>query len=133
MQPPLNKHGVFHMKKRMVIMLIIMGLLFGGIFGFQIFKAKMIKNYLSHNKAPVITVSTIKAQTLPWQPRLSSVGTLRAVQGVDVTTEVAGLVRSLHFKSGDDVAEAAVLMQLNADNEVAALHAAEAAAEPSHR
>ena len=38
-----------------------------------------------------------------WQPQLSAVGTLRAVRGVDVTTEVVGLVRSIEFKSGDEV------------------------------
>jgi membrane fusion protein (multidrug efflux system) len=48
---------------------------------------------------------------------------------VDVTTEVAGLVRSINFKSGDEVKAGQVLAQLNADSDIAQLHSLEAAAE----
>jgi membrane fusion protein (multidrug efflux system) len=56
---------------------------------------------------------------------------LRAVRGVDVTTEVTGLVRTLRFKSGDQVQAGQVLVELNADTEVAQQHALEAAADLS--
>lgn len=77
------------------------------------------------------TVSTIKAQTLEWQPQIASVGTLVAVRGVDVTTEIAGMVRSLHFRSGQDVKAGELLAQLNADSDLAQLGALQAAAELS--
>ncbi|MDB5829998.1 MAG: efflux transporter periplasmic adaptor subunit [Variovorax sp.] len=77
------------------------------------------------------TVSTVKAQTLEWQPQLASVGTLVAVRGVDVTTEIAGLVRSLNFKSGQEVKVGELLVQLNADSDVAQLASLQAAAELS--
>lgn len=115
------------MTKRMIIMLASLGVLFGGIFGFQAFKAHMIKKYMSANRAPLITVTTMKAEELPWQPQLDSVGSLRAVKGVDVTTEIAGLVRSVRFKSGEDVKSGELLVQLNTDSEVAQLHAFQAA------
>lgn len=117
------------MKKRMLIMLAAVGLLFGGIFGFQIFKMKMIKKAMSSQKAPAVTVSTAKAGVQPWQPELKAVGTLRAVRGVDVTSEISGLVRTLHFKSGDSAKSGQVLVQLNADSDIAQLRASEAAAE----
>jgi membrane fusion protein (multidrug efflux system) len=71
----------------------------------------------------------MKAEYQQWQPQLSAVGTLRAVRGVDVTTEIAGLVRSLEFKSGDEVKAGQVLAQLNADSDIAQLHSLEAAAD----
>lgn len=117
------------MLKPMALMLVVVGILFGGIFGFQLFKARMIQKAMATNKAPPVTVTTITAQTQPWQPQLSSVGSLRAVRGVDVTTEIAGLVRTLHFRSGDDTQAGQVLVQLNADSDVAQLHALEAAAD----
>ncbi len=117
------------MTKRMIIMLASLGVLFGGIFGFQMFKANMIKKYMSANMSPVLTVTAIKAEMLPWQPQMKSVGSLRAVKGVDVTTEIAGLVRSIPFKSGQDIKAGALLVQLNADPDVAQMHALEAAAE----
>jgi membrane fusion protein (multidrug efflux system) len=117
------------MTKRMVIMLIIVGLLFGGIFGFQIFKGMMIKKYMAGNKAPPAIVTTMTAEMQDWQPQLNAVGSLRAHRGVDVTTEIAGLVRKMDFVSGSNVSEGQLLVELNADSDIAQLHALEAAAE----
>jgi membrane fusion protein (multidrug efflux system) len=120
------------MAKRMLIMLLIAGVLFGGIFGFQAFKAFKIKEFMASNKPPPVAVTAMKAEFQPWQPRLNAVGSLRAVRGVDVSSEVAGIVRSLHFKSGDEVKADQLLVQLNADADIAQLHALEAAAELAH-
>ena len=117
------------MLKRLLIMLALTAVVFGGIFGFQAFKAHMIKKFMATNKAPPVTVSAIKAELQPWQPQLSAVGSVRAVRGVDVTSEIAGLVRALHFKSGDRAKDGQLLVQLNADADVAQLHALQAAAE----
>lgn len=75
------------------------------------------------------TVSTIVVQKLQWQPQLKAVGTLAPVRGADLASEVAGLVREVHFKSGQDVPAGALLVQLNADADVAQLHALQAAAD----
>ncbi|NWK76777.1 efflux RND transporter periplasmic adaptor subunit [Aquitalea sp. LB_tupeE] len=74
-------------------------------------------------------VSTITAHTSQWQPQLKSIGTLSAQHGVDISSEVAGQVRSVLFQSGQDVKAGDVLVQLNADADIAQLHALEAAAE----
>ena len=117
------------MKKRMVIMLVAVGLLLGGLVGFNWFKGYMMQKYMASAPQPASTVSAMTAEYQLWQPQLSAVGTLRAVRGVDVTTEVAGLVRSIEFKSGDEVKAGQVLAQLNADSDVALLHSLEAAAD----
>ncbi|MGJ7563652.1 efflux RND transporter periplasmic adaptor subunit [Variovorax sp. GB1R11] len=74
------------------------------------------------------TVSTVEVQKLQWQSQFTAVGTLNPVRGADLSTEVAGLVRAVHFKSGQDVKAGALLVELNADSDIALLHAAEAAA-----
>jgi membrane fusion protein (multidrug efflux system) len=117
------------MKKRMVIMLVIVGLLIGGVVGFNFFKGYMMQKYMASAPVPPATVSTLKADYQQWQPQLNAVGTLRAVRGVDVTSEVAGLVRSREFKSGDEVRAGQVLAQLNADTDIAQMRSLEAAAE----
>jgi membrane fusion protein (multidrug efflux system) len=117
------------MKKRMTIMLIAVGLLIGGLVGFNFFKGYMMQKYMGKGPLPPATVSAMKAEYQVWQPQLNAVGTLRAVRGVDVTTEVAGLVRNINFKSGDEVKAGQVLAQLNADSDIAQLHSLEAAAE----
>ncbi|WP_171022454.1 MULTISPECIES: efflux RND transporter periplasmic adaptor subunit [unclassified Variovorax] len=74
------------------------------------------------------TVSTTEVQKLQWQSQFTAVGTLNPVRGADLSTEVAGLVRTVHFKSGQDVKAGALLVELNADSDIALLHSAEAAA-----
>lgn len=117
------------MTKRMLIMLIIVGLLFGGLFGYKIFTARMIKKFMAAGQSPPAIVTTVKAELLTWQPQLKAVGSLRAMRGVDVSSEISGIVRTLHFKSGDEVKSEQILVQLNADADVALLHSLEAAAE----
>ena len=46
-----------------------------------------------------------------------------------MTTEIAGLVRSVEFKSGQEVKAGAVLLQLNADSDIAQLQSLQAAAD----
>ncbi|HUI46607.1 MAG TPA: efflux RND transporter periplasmic adaptor subunit [Nitrospirota bacterium] len=116
------------MAKRMIIMLIVVGVLFGGIFGYKIFQSRMMKKYASLQLPPA-TVTAMKAEYQPWQPQLRAVGSLRAVRGVDVTCEISGLVRSLHFKSGDEVKEGQLLVELNADADRAQLESFKAAAD----
>lgn len=116
------------MTKRMVLMLVIAGLIFGGIFGFQAFKSRMIKKYLSSQGVPPQTVSTIKASLQEWQPELNAVGTLRAVRGADLAPEVAGVISAIHFRSGEEVKAGAPLVQLNAAVDIAQLESLRAAA-----
>ncbi len=116
------------MGKRMIVMVGIVLLLFGGIFGFKIFKANMMKKYMSF-QAPPSVVTAMKAEYQTWQPQLTAVGSLRAVRGVDVTSEIAGLVRMVRIKPDDEVKEGQVLVELNADADIAQLHALEAAAD----
>lgn len=116
------------MTKRMVLMLVIAGLIFGGIFGFQAFKSRMIKKYLSSQGVPPQTVSTIKASLQEWQPELNAVGTLRAVRGADLAPEVAGVISAIQFRSGEEVKAGAPLVQLNAAVDIAQLESLRAAA-----
>jgi membrane fusion protein (multidrug efflux system) len=116
------------MTKRMVIMLLIVGVLFGGIFGFLAFRARMTKKYMTFKPPPAV-VTAITAESVPWQPQLKAIGSLRAVLGVDVTSEISGLVRSVLFKPGEEVKEGQILVKLNADADRAQLQALEAAAD----
>ncbi len=119
------------MIKRMMIMLLAVGLLFGGIFGYKAFMRAMMMKYMFAGGVPPAVVSAVKAESLPWQPRIRAVGSIRAVRGVDVTTEIPGLVESVHFKSGDPVKAGTLLVKLNTDTDRAQLQALQAGAELS--
>jgi len=115
--------------KRMIIMLVLVAIVLGGIIGFNVFKGIMIKKYMASAPQPPATVTMTKAEVLEWQPELTAVGTMRAVRGVDVTTEIAGLVRSVEFKSGGEAKSGQLLVQLNADSDLAQLQALKAQAD----
>lgn len=116
------------MTKRMVIMLVAVGVVLAGVFGFEAFRSAMIKKFLASQGNPPQTVSTMMAKYQEWQPRLEAVGSLRAVKGADLAPEVAGIVDKIHFKSGDDVAAGTPLVQLRAAEDIAKLQALEATA-----
>lgn len=117
------------MIKRMLIMLIVVGLVLGGVFGFIIFKGRMIKQFMTSQGEPPQTVSTLIADYSEWLPKLEAVGSLRAVQGVDLSAEVAGMVERIYFQQGDSVNSGAPLLQLRANNDLARLKSLTAAAE----
>ncbi len=109
-------------------MLISLGVLFAIIFAYKAFGGYMMKKYMSQ-KPPPATVSVMKASYQDWQPIIKASGSLRAVKGVDVTTEIAGLVSNIHFIPGQNVKNKEVLVELNADSEMAQLKSLEATAE----
>lgn len=115
------------MKKRMVIMLLSISLLFGSIFAYQVFKAKMIKKYMLQGASHPVAVSAMKIKAEAWQKKIKATGSLRAIQGVDITTEIAGLVKSIHFTPGTPVKKDTRIIQLNADTEIAELQSLQAA------
>ena len=117
------------MTKRMVIMLIAVAIVFGGVFGFQAFKASMIKKFMAAMSSPPQTVSAAKASYSEWQPKLEAIGSLRAVLGADLSLEVAGAVDTITFNSGDDVEQGKLLLKLRAGDEVAKLESLRAVAE----
>jgi membrane fusion protein, multidrug efflux system len=117
--------------RRMVVMLIAVAVVFGGVFGFQAFKATMIKKFMSTMRAPPQTVSATTARYASWQPTIDSVGSLRAVKGADLSLEVSGVVDAISFESGDDVKEGAVLLKLRSDDDAAKLVSLQATADLS--
>jgi len=87
------------LKRRMIIMLCGVFLLLGLIFTFNQLKTFMIKYFISGMGLPPATVSTMVIETSEWQPKLTSVGNVRAFRGVELSTEIGGLVQK-QYKLG---------------------------------
>jgi len=106
-------------RRRVIIIAVIVLILAAGIIGFNLVKAHFIGLALAQNASPKQTIATGTVKFDDWQPQVNAVGTLRAVRGVDITTEVTGLVRSIDFHSGEEVSGGTVLVHLNADSDLA--------------
>jgi membrane fusion protein (multidrug efflux system) len=75
---------------------------------------------------PPTTVTTVVVKGEQWEPVLSAVGSLRAVNGVTVSTDLAGIVSEIAFESGKEVKKGDLLLTLDTDQEQAQLRASEA-------
>lgn len=117
------------MLKRMVIMLVSVALTFGGVFGFLAFKARMISRIMAAQSNPPQAVSTAVVTLALWQPRLEAVGSARAVNGANLSSQISGIVSAIHFESGADVRQGAPLIDLTAEDDIAHLEALKATTE----
>ncbi len=116
------------MAKRMVLMLIVVGVVLGGVFGFKAYIGHKIQQAIAAQGVPPQTVSTTTAQAQDWQPQLEGVGSVRAVNGADLSGQVSGIVSAIHFESGADVKQGALLVELMAADDIAKLQSLKAAA-----
>ena len=99
--------------KRVLIALVLVLLILGGIFAYKYYVGMKIEEAMSGKKPPPVTVSAREAGTATWRPVLAAVGSFHAVNGVEVSGEVAGLVTAIRFASGQEAAEGDPLVQLD--------------------
>ena len=104
------------MVKRLVVLLLLAGLLVAGVYGFNAYKAKLIGAAMARIASAPQTVSTETVAYADWQDSLKAVGSLVAARGVELSTEVTGIVDEIDFKSGQTVAANAVVVRLRPDD-----------------
>ena len=111
---------------RLFVVLLLLGLVFGGVFGWKAYVNYQTEQQLANAKAPAVTVSSAVVTQEQWQQKVSTVGSLRAIQGIDVSAEVAGTVATISFESGHRVQSGDPLLQLDDTAERAELRSLEA-------
>lgn len=118
------------MFKRMLVMLMVVGLIALGLSKFDVWKKGMMNGFFAKMVPPPPAVTTLvaSAQTkaYTWQPVLSAVGSLKAINGVQVSSDLAGIVSEIAFESGKAVKKGDLLIKLDTKQEEAQLRAAEA-------
>jgi membrane fusion protein (multidrug efflux system) len=102
-------------------MLVLLFVVFGAIFGWGAVKAHFIGQFLASIPFQPQTVSTTEAEETAWQPTLNAVGSIVAINGADLSSEVAGIVDTINFQSGDKVKAGQVLLTLRPNNDPAVL------------
>lgn len=110
------------MVKRFLIAAIIVGLFLGGVGYFNlVFKPKMIGEFMAKMVPPPATVTAEATKTESWIDRVRAIGTLVAIEGVDVAPQVGGIVTDYFFDSGHDVEKGETLVKLDTSVEEADL------------
>ena len=103
------------MIKRIIIIVSIIVVIFGGTFAFDAIRSHRVAQFMRSHQPPPVTVSSTRATAETWQPSLRAVGTLIAINSVNVSSEVAGQVRKIYFHSGQFVSKGTPLIDLDDD------------------
>ncbi|SCZ67731.1 efflux RND transporter periplasmic adaptor subunit [Thiohalomonas denitrificans] len=113
------------MAKRFVAVTLFLLVIFGGIFGFKYLQMQGMAAEMAKPQPPAV-VSTTEVRQETWRPSLRAVGSLTAVRGIDVASEVAGKVSRVTFESGAVVDVGTPLIELDATVDRATLEGAKA-------
>lgn len=116
------------MNRRFLLMLLAMTAILGGIFGFKAFINAQIDAFFDAMPIPTATITATEAHIDHWTPEIRAVGSLEAVQGAVLSTEVGGIIREILFQPGSEVVEGTVLLRLDTETDQAELLSLEAAA-----
>src|SRR5690625_1449228 len=91
------------MNKRMRLMLLASVVVFGGVLGVQAMINKGMNDYFDDMHMPAVSITVADDEEDTWPVRLSAVGTAKAVNGTQLTTEAVGIVNKINFRSGEQV------------------------------
>jgi membrane fusion protein (multidrug efflux system) len=113
------------MVKRIILMLVVMA---ASVAALAFFKFRQIQTaaQAASFQPPPEAVTTVVAKPERWAVTISVIGTVAAVQGVNVSADLPGIVSQIQFESGDAVREGDVLVRLDTKQEDAQLAAVEA-------
>ena len=112
------------MMKRMLTMLLLVAIFAAGLVVWTLNNIRKGKAIGAKFAPPPAAVTTVVAKAQTWQPVLSAVGSLKAVNGVLLSTDLAGIVAEIAFESGSPVKKGDVLVKLDTKQEDAQLRSA---------
>lgn len=106
------------MSKRIIIILLLVGIVISGLFYWRTQQAPDAARGF-----PPTVIAATEVQQEFWAPTLRSVGSLVAINGINVSTEVSGIVSQVIFSSGQPVEQGQILIKLDDAVDAAALEA----------
>jgi membrane fusion protein (multidrug efflux system) len=116
------------MFKKFALTSIVIIAVVGGLVMTKIMQFKAMGAAGAAMVMPAETVTATTAKEQHWETNITATGSVVAVQGVTVSSEMAGKVTKIAFESGATVAAGDLLVQLDTSTEEAQLRAFEAAA-----
>ena len=112
------------MKKRMILMLVMVGVFIATLGGIKYRQVQAAISQYSSFQPPPEAVTTVVARRQQWPANLNAIGSVAAAQGVTVSADLPGIVSRIDFESGKSVRQGAVLVELDTRQEQAQLAAA---------
>jgi membrane fusion protein (multidrug efflux system) len=100
----------------LIVIVVVLFIFFGCIFGFKAMVDSKKKAAMATWKMRPASVSAVKAKLIEWVPYIESVGETQSINGVDITAQVAGVVTSIDFESGQTVKKGDKIFEIQHDD-----------------
>ena len=104
-------------------MLLLIAAIAGGL-GYKKFLQLQVLEAQGGQAPAPISVTVATAEDAQWNRQIIAIGTLVANQSVDITSEVAGVVDSINFESGEEIEKTDLMIELDNRSEMATLELA---------
>ena len=114
------------MRKKTILFVSVLALIFLVLASIKTLQIRALIASGANAGPPPEAVTTAEVREELWEPTISAVGSLTAVQGVTVSAEMPGKIVKISFESGAVVKSGDLLVQLDTSVEEAQLRSAEA-------
>jgi len=108
---------------RLFLVLLLIAAIAGGL-GYKKFLQLQVLEAQGGQAPAPISVTVATAEDAQWNRQIIAIGTLVANQSVDITSEVAGVVDSINFESGEEIEKTDLMIELDNRSEMATLELA---------
>ncbi len=100
------------MISRLILVSLALAVVFGGIFSWKQHKSQQMAASQAGGPPPAV-IAADRVRRENWRPYLQVVGSLSAVAGIEVSSEVGGQVSAIHFKSGGTAEQGDLLLEID--------------------
>lgn len=117
------------MKKRITIAFLGLIVVIGILAGIKVLQIRRMMAQGEHFLPPPETITTAEVRKDSWEVTISAVGSLAAIQGMNLTAELPGRITEIAFESGAGVQKGDLLVRFDTSSEEAQLRSAKAEAD----
>jgi len=114
--------------RQILVLVFLAGMAYGGYVAYgRLMQGPSVTSDNAQHRSNAIPVEVAAAKTQELTTTVEAVGTTHALKSVEIQSEAAGLVKSIHFTAGDHVKKGDVLAELDSDIQRADVAEAKAA------
>jgi len=117
------------MKKRIAIALLGLIVVVGILAGIKFLQIRRMIAHGENFTPPPETITSAEVRRDAWELTIPSVGSLEAIQGMNLSAELPGRIVEIAFESGESVKKGDLIVRFDTSSEEAQLRSARAAAE----
>ncbi len=102
--------------RQLLVLVLLAGTAYGGYVAYgRLLQHPPVASDAARHRSSAIPVEVAAAKTQELTTTVEAVGTTHALKSVEIQSETAGLIKSIHFAAGEHVNKGEVLVELDSD------------------